>query len=240
MSRDHPHRVFLDQRVVEEPIQGIETRYIVHDATAREVDEHTFFHTRESGGTMISSAYRLAAQILEADYPSSEWNIYPFHFSDGDWLVDDTLSIQLLKDVLPANNQLATARESLRLWPVHQRFNEHFDIGNESCSPCAPRSRTRMGSLDRSKSFWGRIQYLKVRPLPAELEAWRVKIEKIAEDQGLDFFDTRFEVTYDKMSEIAAYGGFPTRYPHWRFGGVRTTGKVPYLRPVQDLRTGHQ
>lgn len=63
------------------------------------------------------------------------------------------------------------------------------------------------------------IQYLKVRPLPAELEAWRVKIEKIAEDQGLDFFDTRFEVvSYDKMSEIAAYGGFPTRYPHWRFG----------------------
>jgi hypothetical protein len=35
--------------------KGIETRYIVHDATAREVDEHTFFHTRESGGTMISA-----------------------------------------------------------------------------------------------------------------------------------------------------------------------------------------
>ncbi len=90
--------------------EGIETRYIVHDATAREVDEHTFFHTRESGGTMISSAYRLAAQILEADYPSSEWNIYPFHFSDGDnWSVDDTRAcIQLLRDVLvPASNQFS-------------------------------------------------------------------------------------------------------------------------------------
>ena len=90
--------------------EGIETRYIVHDATAREVDEHTFFHTRESGGTMISSAYRLAASILEADYPSSEWNIYPFHFSDGDnWSVDDTRAcIQILKEqLIPVSNQFS-------------------------------------------------------------------------------------------------------------------------------------
>jgi stage V sporulation protein R len=63
------------------------------------------------------------------------------------------------------------------------------------------------------------MQYLKVRPLPEELEVWRQKIEGIATGLGLDFFDTRFEmVSYDKMSEIAAYCGFPTRYPHWRFG----------------------
>ena len=37
---------------------GIETRYIIHDAVAKEVDEHTFYHTRESGGTRISSAYK--------------------------------------------------------------------------------------------------------------------------------------------------------------------------------------
>ncbi len=41
--------------------KGIETRFIIHDAAAREVDRDTFFRTRESGGTMISSAYRLAA-----------------------------------------------------------------------------------------------------------------------------------------------------------------------------------
>ena len=36
---------------------------------------------------------------------------------------------------------------------------------------------------------------------------------------GLDFFETIFEVLdYDELNEIAAYGGFPTRYPHWRFG----------------------
>ncbi len=90
--------------------KGIETRYVVHDATAREVDEHTFFHTRESGGTMISSAYKLCAQMIADDYPSADWNIYPFHFSDGDnWSVDDTARcIRLLKeDILPASNQFS-------------------------------------------------------------------------------------------------------------------------------------
>jgi len=70
---------------------GLESRYIIHDATAREVDQETFFRTREAGGTMISSAYRACLKILEDDYPSDEWNIYPFHFSDGDnWSSDDT------------------------------------------------------------------------------------------------------------------------------------------------------
>lgn len=87
--------------------RGIESRYIVHDALAREVDRDTFFHTRESGGTMISSAYKLCAELIERDYPPEEWNIYPFHFSDGDnWSMDDTLHcVQLLRQrVLPSVN----------------------------------------------------------------------------------------------------------------------------------------
>lgn len=87
---------------------GIESRYIIHDAMAKEVDRDTFFHTRESGGTMISSAYRLCADIMGSDYPVDDWNIYPFHFSDGDnWSVDDTrLCIGVLKEkILPFVNQ---------------------------------------------------------------------------------------------------------------------------------------
>jgi sporulation protein YhbH len=82
--------------------KGLESRYIIHDAVAREVDRDTFFHTRESGGTMISSAYKLCLKMIEDDYPSSEWNIYPFHFSDGDnWSMDDTLTcVELLKQKL--------------------------------------------------------------------------------------------------------------------------------------------
>ena len=51
--------------------EGIETRYIIHDASAKEVDEHTFFHTRESGGTMISSAYKLATQMMKQITPQA-------------------------------------------------------------------------------------------------------------------------------------------------------------------------
>src|SRR6516162_3066405 len=87
--------------------KGIEARYVIHDATAKEVDRETFFRTRESGGTMISSAYKLCAKLIAEEYPSDLWNIYPFHFSDGDnWSVDDTHTcVELLKkEVLPFVN----------------------------------------------------------------------------------------------------------------------------------------
>lgn len=80
--------------------KGLETRFIIHDAMAKEVDEKTFFSTSESGGTLISSAYKLCQKMIEAEYSPSEWNIYPFHFSDGDnWSGEDTrLCVQLIKD----------------------------------------------------------------------------------------------------------------------------------------------
>jgi len=87
--------------------KGLETRYIIHDAVAREVDRDTFFHTRESGGTMISSAYKLALELIEGEYAPTSWNVYPFHFSDGDnWSADDTrLCVDLLQErILPAVN----------------------------------------------------------------------------------------------------------------------------------------
>jgi uncharacterized sporulation protein YeaH/YhbH (DUF444 family) len=87
--------------------KGLESRYIIHDAGAREVNRDTFFRTRESGGTMISSAYKLCAKLIEDEFPSSEWNVYPFHFSDGDnWSVDDTsLCMDILrKRILPHAN----------------------------------------------------------------------------------------------------------------------------------------
>ena len=80
----------------------IETRYIIHDAVAKEVDHHTFFHVRESGGTRISSAYQLCREIVEKSYDPSEWNVYPFHFSDGDnWGGEDTsLCMKILEEFL--------------------------------------------------------------------------------------------------------------------------------------------
>jgi len=55
--------------------------------------------------------------------------------------------------------------------------------------------------------------------LTLELEAERKKICQVAKNCGLDFFETIFElITYDQISQFASYGGFPVRYPHWRFG----------------------
>ncbi len=55
--------------------------------------------------------------------------------------------------------------------------------------------------------------------LPSELVEQQKVIQKLAKARGLDFYDTVFEmVNYKQMNQIAAYGGFPVRYPHWRFG----------------------
>jgi uncharacterized sporulation protein YeaH/YhbH (DUF444 family) len=64
--------------------EGIDSRYIVHDVHAKEVDRETFFHLREDGGTKISSAFKCCKELLDKHYSPEEWNIYLFHFSDGD------------------------------------------------------------------------------------------------------------------------------------------------------------
>jgi uncharacterized sporulation protein YeaH/YhbH (DUF444 family) len=85
----------------------LDIRYIAHDAVAREVNRETFFHLREGGGTKISSAYSLCAEMIEREYSPADYNIYPFHFSDGDnWGGEDTKKcVDLLKDkLLPSSN----------------------------------------------------------------------------------------------------------------------------------------
>lgn len=87
--------------------EGIESRYIVHDVVANEVDRATFFSVREDGGTRISSALQAAKDLIQAHYDPNDWNIYLFHFSDGDNSSDsdNRLCVQLLeKHLLPAVN----------------------------------------------------------------------------------------------------------------------------------------
>ncbi len=86
---------------------GLEISYLIHDAAAKEVDEHTFYHTRESGGTRISSAYKLCSEVIQSKFPPSEWNNYVFQFSDGDnWGEDNDRSVSLLREqILPHVNQ---------------------------------------------------------------------------------------------------------------------------------------
>lgn len=86
---------------------GLDRRFIIHDTKAQEVDRETFFSTTESGGTMISSAYELCSEIIDEDYPPSEVNIYPIHFSDGDnWGNDNNKAIQFLREKILVDSNM--------------------------------------------------------------------------------------------------------------------------------------
>jgi sporulation protein YhbH len=80
---------------------NVEIVFISHHTEAREVSEEEFFTKGESGGTRVSSAYQLALEIVQDRYPPSDWNIYPFHFSDGDNMFSDNrLCVEMVKMLL--------------------------------------------------------------------------------------------------------------------------------------------
>lgn len=83
--------------LVDDDWPGTEKRFVVHDAVAHEVDEDKFFHTKESGGTRISTAYKVAEEIVERDFPLDEWDILAFQFTDGDNWGEDN---EVAKDAL--------------------------------------------------------------------------------------------------------------------------------------------
>ncbi len=139
--------------------KDIEIRYIIHDATAKEVDEDTFFRTRESGGTLISSAFKLCREIIESDYNPSEWNIYPFHFSDGDnWSTDDTkLCLNILdQDILPASNVFCYGQVESRYGSgqFYKDLSAHY--GEEEDAIILSKIKNKEAILDSIKEFLGK------------------------------------------------------------------------------------
>jgi len=81
--------------------QNVEVVFIAHHTEAKEVTEDEFFTKGESGGTMCSSAFKLALEILETRYRPEDWNIYPFLFSDGDnWGGDNEICKELVTKLL--------------------------------------------------------------------------------------------------------------------------------------------
>lgn len=79
----------------------VDVVFIRHTHEAREVDEETFFHSRESGGTVVSTALEEMARIVQDRFPGNEWNIYAAQASDGDNLpMDNPNTINLLKTAI--------------------------------------------------------------------------------------------------------------------------------------------
>ncbi|AJY75947.1 sporulation protein YhbH [Paenibacillus beijingensis] len=85
--------------------EHVEIVFIAHHTEAKEVTEEEFFTRGESGGTICSSAYAKALDIIDSRYPPVNWNIYPFHFSDGDNLTSDNEKcVKLIEEMLKRTN----------------------------------------------------------------------------------------------------------------------------------------
>jgi hypothetical protein len=114
--------------------EKIELVFIRHHTQAQEVDEENFFHARETGGTVVSSALVLMEEIIRARYNPSEWNIYGAQASDGDnWHHDSGRCRELLGDkLLPLCRYYAyvqVAEEEQNLWEEYTQLldsQRHF------------------------------------------------------------------------------------------------------------------
>lgn len=113
--------------------ENVEVAFIRHHTQAKEVNEHDFFYSQETGGTIVSSALKLMHEIIEARYPLGEWNIYGAQASDGDnWADDSPRCKELLSNkLLPYCQYYAyieiTRRSHQTLWHEYEKLQASFD-----------------------------------------------------------------------------------------------------------------
>lgn len=112
--------------------ENIDVVFIRHHTTAKEVDEQEFFYSRETGGTVVSSALELMHEIIMERYPTSDWNIYAAQASDGDnWEGDSpTCREILINKIMPCVQYYAyveiTAYEHQSLWREYEKVRANF------------------------------------------------------------------------------------------------------------------
>lgn len=109
-----------------------EVVFIRHHSVAKEVDEEEFFYSRETGGTVVSSALKLTREIIADRFPISEWNLYVAQASDGDnWSNDSPLCKQILSEHLIPLLQYycyieITERDHQELWEQYESVREAY------------------------------------------------------------------------------------------------------------------
>ena len=112
--------------------ENIDVVFIRHHTTAKEVDEEEFFYSRETGGTVVSSALELMHEIIMERYPTSDWNIYAAQASDGDnWEGDSPTCREILVNkIMPCVQYYAyveiTAYEHQSLWREYEKVKANF------------------------------------------------------------------------------------------------------------------
>ncbi len=104
----------------------IEVVFIRHHTSAKEVNEEEFFYSRETGGTIVSSALKLTRDIINERYPVDEWNIYAAQASDGDnWNDDSPACAKLIEDELLPKLQYFSYVEVMPR--AHQALRDHYE-----------------------------------------------------------------------------------------------------------------
>ncbi len=110
----------------------IDVVFIRHHTSAKEVDEEEFFYSRETGGTIVSSALKMMQEIMAERYPANEWNIYAAQASDGDNWNDDSPICRdiLVNQIMPFVQYFTyveiTPREHQALWYEYNQVAEAF------------------------------------------------------------------------------------------------------------------
>ncbi len=113
--------------------ENVDVVFIRHHTQAKEVDEHEFFYSQETGGTIVSSALKLMDDIVKERYPLDQWNIYAAQASDGDnWADDSPRCRELLVDrLLPSCQYYSyieiTKRSHQTLWHEYEKLAAGFD-----------------------------------------------------------------------------------------------------------------
>jgi uncharacterized sporulation protein YeaH/YhbH (DUF444 family) len=132
MRKDTAKRFFiLLYLFLKRVYEKIEVVFIRHHTAAAEVDEDEFFHSRESGGTVVSSALHLLQKVITERYASADWNAYVAQASDGDnWDNDSLLCKQILSDAIMPRVQYYTYVEITdgppqNLWEQYTEVAEH-------------------------------------------------------------------------------------------------------------------
>lgn len=113
--------------------KNVDVVYIRHHTQAKEVDEHEFFYSQETGGTIVSSALKLMEEVIKERYDPNQWNIYAAQASDGDnWADDSPLCHDLLAShLLPLVRYYSyieiTRRAHQTLWREYEDLQARFD-----------------------------------------------------------------------------------------------------------------
>lgn len=111
--------------------EKIDIIFIRHHTQASEVSENDFFHSTETGGTVVSSALILLHQIIQNRYPAGDWNIYVAQASDGDNFDNDSGNCRdlLTEKILPLVRYFAyvqVAAEEQNLWDEYTQLRAKF------------------------------------------------------------------------------------------------------------------